>query len=157
MSQIFFLLALSVISFLSIAQNEKEALVDEPKENIIKHHSNEFLQASSSSMPDSTIHKFVDQMPEFPGGEFALYNFISKNIQYPDSALKNEKERTVRVLYIVEKDGSLSNVVVKRPVGYGFDEEAIRLVKSMPKWKPGKTMRKPVRVYYQIPVKFVLK
>lgn len=157
MKRTIFLLTLSIISFFSKAQ--KKSMILKSSEAIKCFVNTEPLPVvlpPQSLETDSTIHKFVEQMPEFPGRELALYNFISKNIQYPDSAMKYEKERTVRVLFIVEKDGSLSNVVVKRPVSYGFDEEAIRLIKAMPKWKPGRNNGKPVRVFYQIPVRFVL-
>ena len=95
-------------------------------------------------------------MPEFPGGEIALKNFISENLHYPDSALKYEKQGIVRVQFIIEEDGSICDAIVKRPLGYGLDEEAIRVVNLMPKWKPTLNGSKPLKIKYTLPIKFLL-
>lgn len=102
------------------------------------------------------IFKFVEQMPEFPGGEAALYKWLGDHIQYPERAMNQSQQGTVRVKFVVNEDGSISNVEVARPLGFGLDEEAKRVVSSMPKWSPGKNNGKPVKVYYQVPIKFVL-
>lgn len=102
------------------------------------------------------IFKVVEQMPEFPGGEAALYKYLADNVQYPAKATNAGQQGTVRVKFVVNEDGSISNVEVPRQIGYDMDKEAIRVVSSMPRWSPGKNNGKAVKVYYQVPIKFVL-
>lgn len=102
------------------------------------------------------IFQIVEEMPQFPGGEAKMTEFISKNIEYPQTAQDSGIQGRVFVSFVVEPDGSTSNVKVLRGIGGGCDEEAIRVVSSMPKWKPGKQRGKLVRVAYQIPVFFKL-
>jgi protein TonB len=103
------------------------------------------------------IFTFVEEYPEFPGGEKALYEYIKNNIRYPEVARTSGITGTVYVQFVVEKDGSISDVKVLRGIGGGCDEEAVRVVKSMPKWKPGKQRGQPVRVYYTLPIDFKIK
>ena len=102
------------------------------------------------------IFTFVEEYPEFLGGEKALYEYIKNNVNYSELAIKTNIEGTVYVEFVVEKDGSISDVKVLRGIGGGCDEEAVRVVKSMPKWKPGKQRGQPVRVYYTLPIDFKL-
>jgi protein TonB len=95
-------------------------------------------------------------MPQFPGGVPALYRYLKNHVQYPVSAKEMGYQGTVYLSFVVEKDGSISNVVILRSVGGGCDEEAIRVVKSMPDWSPGTQMGRPVRVIYNLPIKFTL-
>jgi len=97
---------------------------------------------------------FVEEMPEFPGGMDALQAFLVREIQYPQVAKDNGITGTVLVEFIVEKDGSVTNAKVKVPLFPECDKEACRAVMSMPKWKPGKNMGKPVQCYYQVPITF---
>ena len=105
---------------------------------------------------EQEIFKIVEEMPSFPGGEQKLMEFVGKNIKYPQIARETGIQGRVFVNFVVEPDGSVSNVSVLRGIGGGCDEEAMRVVKSMPKWKPGKQRGKAVRVSYQIPVFFKL-
>lgn len=98
----------------------------------------------------------VEEMPEFPGGEEALIVFIQKNTNYPAIARENQVEGTVYVDFVVEKDGAISNVKVRRGLGAGCDEEATRVIKMFPKWKPGRQNGRAQRVQYTVPVKFRL-
>lgn len=98
----------------------------------------------------------VEEMPEYPGGINKLMEYLSKNIEYPKAARESGIQGRVFVSFIVEKDGSISNVKVIRSIGGGCDEEAVRVVKAMPKWKPGKQRGKAVRVSYMLPVVFKL-
>lgn len=98
----------------------------------------------------------VEEAPEFPGGESALMKFLNDNINYPEDAQKRGKEGRVIVQYIVEKDGSLSDVNVLRSADPLLDAEAVRVVNSMPNWKPGKQRGQEVRVRYTLPVLFKL-
>ena len=105
---------------------------------------------------DDEIFLVVENEPEFPGGEDSLYAYIARNIVYPEAAKKEKIEGQVYVSFIVEKDGQLTGVKFLRDIGGGCGEEAIRVVKSMPKWKPGTQRGKPVRVQYHIPLRFIL-
>lgn len=99
----------------------------------------------------------VEKMPSYPGGEEALYKFISKNIKYPENAAKKGISGRVFIGFIIEKDGSVSNAKVLRPVNKYLDAEALKVVNMMPKWKPGIQGEKIVRVKFTIPVSFKLR
>ena len=105
---------------------------------------------------EQEIFKIVEEMPSFPGGEGKLMEYVSKNIKYPQIARETGIQGRVFVNFVVEPDGSVSNVTVLRGIGGGCDEEAMRVVKNMPKWKPGKQRGKAVRVQYMLPVNFRL-
>ncbi len=102
------------------------------------------------------IYQTVDEMPEFPGGVEAMFKFIAENVKYPESAKENNLQGRVIVKFVIEKDGSVSNVEVGRGWGNELDDEAVRVVKAMPKWKPGKQDGKPVRVSFMLPINFKL-
>lgn len=102
---------------------------------------------------DEQVYKYVTQMPEFPGGASAMLTYLRKNLRYPYEPF--ETIVSVVVKFVVEKDGSLSHVYIKRGADdFSLDKEALRIVKSMPKWTPGYKDGKPVRVYISIPVLF---
>ena len=105
---------------------------------------------------EQEIFQIVEEMPAFPGGEKALLEYVAKNIKYPQIARETGIQGRVFVGFVVEPDGSVSNVKILRGIGGGCDEEAMRVIKSLPKWKPGKQRGKAVRVSYQIPVVFKL-
>lgn len=117
---------------------------------------------NSSSVTSTTILKnaddeafvIVEQMPEFPGGEHAMQAFMQEHFEYPEEAEDAGIEGTVYLNFVIEKDGSISNVKVVRGIGGGCEEEAIRVVGLMPNWIPGKQRGKLVRVSYNFPVKF---
>jgi TonB family protein len=102
------------------------------------------------------VYQIVEEMPQYPGGEEALMGYVSKNIVYPQEAQEKGISGRVFVSFVVEKDGSVSNVEVQRGIGGGCDEEAIRVIGAMPKWKPGKQDGKPVRVSYMMPITYKL-
>lgn len=106
---------------------------------------------------EQTIFEVVEQMPEFPdGGMAGLMRYLSKNIKYPTIAQENGTQGRVTVQFVVNKDGSIVDARVLRGVGPYLDKEAIRVISSMPKWKPGMQRGKPVRVKYTVPVMFRL-
>ena len=105
---------------------------------------------------EQQIFTVVESMPEFPGGMGALMKYLAENIKYPSLAKESGIQGRVFINFVVEPDGSISNVKVLRGIGGGCDEEAVRVVKNMPKWKPGMQRGKPVRVSYNLPVKFTL-
>ena len=105
---------------------------------------------------EDTVYQIVDEMPRFPGGEKALMEHVAKNVVYPEEAKEKEIQSRVFIGFVIEKDGSVSNVKALRGIGGGCDEEAVRVIKALPKWAPGKKDGKPVRVSYQIPINFKL-
>ena len=102
------------------------------------------------------IFVFVEDHPSFPGGDEALYQYLS-TIKYPQMASESNVQGTVYISFIVEKDGSVTNVNLERGIGMGCDEESLRIVKNMPKWSPGKQRGRAVRVKLNVPIRFVLK
>ena len=100
------------------------------------------------------VYDLVDEMPSFPGGLEELYKWIDNNVQYPAVARENGIEGRVILKFIVEKDGSLSYSTVIHSVHPMVDREALRVVRQMPKWNPGKRAGIPVRVRYCLPIKF---
>jgi TonB family protein len=102
------------------------------------------------------IFTVVEEQPGFVGGEEARIRFLQANIHYPDTAVKSGIQGKVFVCFVVEKDGSLGNVRVLRGIGGGCDEEAVRVVKMMPRWIPGRQRGVAVRVQFNLPIKFIL-
>ena len=96
----------------------------------------------------------AEQMPEFPGGNAALYKFLKKNIRYPKKARKEKTEGRLVVRFIVEPDGSLTHPVILDKVGDGCEEELLRVIRKMPRWNPGREHGAFVAVYYTLPVSF---
>ena len=105
---------------------------------------------------EGEIFQVVEQMPEFPGGMQALMAYLSKNIKYPSVAQDNGIQGRVFISFVVNKDGSIVDPEVIKSVDAALDKEAMRVVKAMPKWNPGKQRGKPVRVKYTVPVLFRL-
>lgn len=102
------------------------------------------------------IFTVVEEQPGYPGGEEARIGFLQQNIKYPEEAKELGIQGRVFVTFVVEVDGSITDVRVLRGIGGGCDEEAIRVVKAMPKWVPGKQRGVPVRVQFNLPIKFTL-
>lgn len=105
---------------------------------------------------EEEIFIVVEQSPEFPGGEEARLKFISSNVKYPQVARELGVSGTVYVEFIVGRDGKISDAKVVRGIGGGCDEEALRVVKMFPNWKPGKQRGKAVTVRFRMPIKFTL-
>ncbi|MBD77879.1 MAG: energy transducer TonB [Crocinitomicaceae bacterium] len=103
------------------------------------------------------IFTFVEEMPEFIGGEEAMYKFIGKNVKFPFMAKEARIQGIVYLTFIVMEDGTIDEIKVMRGIGGGCDEEAIRVIKAMPNWKPGKQRGRPVRVQFNMPFRFTLK
>ena len=112
------------------------------------------LDLSNSKDP---VFTSVETLPEFPGGEEARSKYLNKNLKYPEEAKKKGLEGEVFVSFLVGKDGSISNPVIIKSIGNGFDEEAMKVINEMPKWKPGIQNGKPVRVRLNMPIYFKLK
>ena len=104
------------------------------------------------------IHDAVEEMPEFNGGQLAMMEFLMNNMKYPQAAVKAKQQGKAIVGFVVRKDGTVSDVHITKSAGHAvLDEEAIRVVKSMPAWKPGKQKGEPVNVKYCVPITFKLK
>ncbi len=105
---------------------------------------------------ENKVFDVVEQMPEFPGGQAALMEYLSKNVKYPVVAQENGVQGRVVVSFVVERDGSVTDVQVVKSVDPSLDREAVRVISSMPKWIPGKQNGQAVRVKYNVPVSFRL-
>lgn len=114
------------------------------------------IQQKEEVVEDTEIFVVVEDMPEFPGGETALRSFINKNVNYPVIAAENGIQGKVYVRFVVDKDGSVTNAEIARGIDPSLDQEALRVVRTLPKWKPGKQRGKPVRVSYTVPINFQL-
>lgn len=125
---------------------DEETMIDQTDINLMEEEEEE----------EPEIFMVVEQMPEFPGGQRALFKYISENINYPPIAKENGIQGKVFIQFVVGKTGTITNVNVLRGVDPSLDKEAVRVVKSMPKWKPGKQRGKPVFVRYQVPINFKL-
>lgn len=123
------------------AVEEQVKVVQEPEKPVVKEEPQKVFRA-------------VEQMPQFPGGQAALMSWLSKNIRYPQMALQNDISGKVVVEFVVEKDGSVGSTKIIRGVDKDLDREALRVVKAMPKWQPGKNNGQAVRCYYTLPVTF---
>jgi protein TonB len=111
----------------------------------------------STAAPEACYEFFeLESVPAFPGGEAGVMQFLSANIQYPKKAQDNNIQATVVATFIVERDGSISGVEIKRDLGGLFGDEVRRVLALMPKWQPGMVNEKPVRVRYTLPVRFKL-
>ena len=112
------------------------------------------LSIEEEDFSKQRIYDIVEEMPSFPGGEMKLMEYIAQNIKYPQEALESGIQGRVLVNFIVEPNGSISNIKVLRGMGYGCDEEAIRVVESLPRFYPGKHRGESVRVSYAVPIFF---
>lgn len=126
---------------------------------LLEYNGSYFSKTTEKIPYDSTkwegrIYEVVEQMPSFPGGQGALMQYLANNIKYPVVAQENGVQGRVVVSFVVERDGSITDVQVVRSVDPSLDHEAQRVVRSMPKWIPGKQNGKAVRVKYNVPVSF---
>lgn len=122
----------------------EEIKVEEVKEQVIQQEA------------PKEIFTVVEEQPGYPGGDESRIKYLQDNIKYPDEAKELGVQGKVFVTFVVEVDGSITDVRVLRGIGAGCDEEAIRVVRNMPKWIPGKQRGVPVRVQFNLPIKFTL-
>lgn len=115
-----------------------------------------FVSLTTTAQKNDQVYSIVEQMPEFPGGDEALIKFLSKTVNYPEEASNKGISATIRVSFIVDKNGSLDSVHCDKEYGYGFDEEVLRVIKLMPKWKPGYNQGTAVAVRAKLPIRFVM-
>ncbi|MBR5037663.1 MAG: energy transducer TonB [Prevotella sp.] len=113
-------------------------------------------QEQKGNTAPKDVFDVVEEMPQYPGGMQAMLSFLQENVTYPKDAQEKKISGRVLVTFVVEKDGSISNVETVKSVFPSLDEEAVRIVKAMPNWKPGKQNGKVVRVKYTLPISFSL-
>jgi periplasmic protein TonB len=130
---------------ISTVTQEGEKIVDLPPETPV------------GDPDEGKVFTIVEEMPAFPGGEGKMLEYIAKNIKYPPVARENGIQGRVYVTFVVDKEGKIKEAKILRGIGGGCDEEALRVVKAMPEWKPGRQNGRSVQVQYNLPVNFVLK
>ncbi|MEI7491543.1 MAG: energy transducer TonB [Bacteroidota bacterium] len=145
-------IAFSIQSFAQYNQyNQYETQAGTPTLAPPRHHSPPTEQPVKDQ---SQVYKKIEKQPEFPGGTTMLFKYLTENLKYPPKAVPMKLEGKVYVGFTVKADGSVENVESMRGIGGGCDEEAVRIVKNMPKWKPGESKGKPVDVSMVVPVRF---
>ena len=137
------------------ANGQQDRAVQSTMQSPVAVERNAEAQVTDESNPQSeTIYKSVEQMPMFPGGEAGLLRYLQENIQYPPEAAKNNVQGRVILQFVVDKTGQVGEVKILRSVSEEIDAEAVRVVKSLPKFEPGRQDGKPVAVWYTLPVSF---
>ena len=146
--------ALLVAGNISCSQDASQT--EDAKEEVVAPVSPEAKEAPADSTAKEEVFMVAEQMPEFPGGMKELLKFLQDNLKYPGNAMKNNVQGRVIVQFVVEKDGTLTEFKVARSVDPDLDAEALRVLQTMPKWKPGMQRGKIVRVKFTVPVSFKL-
>ena len=148
-----------VVEVLNVVENTEEVEAveivsedDETEEIVIDVP----VAAPIEEEEEEVVFQVVEKMPQFPGGQQALFEYLSKNIRYPVIAQENGLQGRVICKFVVNYDGSIVDIVVVRSVDPSLDKEAVRVIQSMPKWQPGEQRGKAVRVKYTLPVNFRL-
>jgi len=140
---------------LEVVEDEEE-IEEEPEIEDMEIDEDVAIEIEEEDPDEGRIFMVVEDMPEFPGGYAAMTKFIQKNLQYPPMARENSISGKVYLKFVVEPSGEVSKIQLLRGIGGGCDEEAIRVVKKMPKWKPGRQRGKAVKVWFNLPIRFQL-
>lgn len=146
--------ALLVAGNISCSQDASQT--EDAKEEVVAPVSPEAKEAPADSTAKEEVFMVAEQMPEFPGGMKEMLKFLQDNVKYPESAMKKNVQGRVIVQFVVEKDGTPTEFKVLRSVDPDLDAEALRVMKAMPKWKPGMQKGQVVRVKFTVPVSFKL-
>jgi len=144
------LLGILLLCSIHLASAQQETKVTQRE--IAGENDTQMLPDPNLEQGDNHVYTMVDVKPEFPGGQEMFFKYIAKNFVIPAESPSSVK---VLVSFIVEKDGSLTNIKLLRDSGYGTGKEAVRVIKSSPKWKPGFQNGKAVRVEYSVPISVV--
>ncbi|MBA3900026.1 MAG: energy transducer TonB [Bacteroidetes bacterium] len=115
-----------------------------------------FISVPAFSQEQDEVYTIVEEMPQFPGGEEALFKFLGSKMKYPNDAKENGISGVVYVKFVISADGVVRDSEIARGVHSLLDEEALRVVRLMPTWKPGTQRGKPVNVQYMLPIRFTL-
>jgi len=150
-----------VVEVLNVVDNSKETSTieintEDDKNKIVDVIAAPVAASVIAEEEEQVIFQVVETMPSFPGGDAELFKFLSSGVKYPVIAQENGIQGRVICQFVVNKDGSIVDIEVVRSVDASLDKEAIRVIKSMPKWSPGKQRGKSVRVKYTLPVNFKL-
>jgi len=148
-----------VVDSVKVEDQTKLLMTDEQVSTTVNKEVVEVVEQKKEEVEEvkeEQVFVVVEEMPEFPGGELALRKYIAKAIVYPTIAQENGIQGKVFVNFVVNKDGSVSNAKIARGVDPSVDQEALRVVSTLPKWKPGKQRGVPVRVSYTVPISFKL-
>lgn len=145
-----------VVTEIKVVEDDKK--IDENQVTITEQTNEpiKIVEIKAPVVEVEEIYDVVEESAEFPGGMQKMYEFIAKNLVYPAMARESNVQGKVFVNFVVGKDGSISEVKVLRGIGSGCDEEAMRVVKMMPKWQPAKNMGKPVKARFTLPINFKL-
>ena len=149
----------SVIETSDDDAQQQRSVDDASEQQEINYESSDIETMESKSgenIQDDDIFTIVDKMPEYPGGEEALLQYLSDNIEYPVLASEQDIQGTVYVSFLIRPNGSVDKVKVIKGIGGGCDEEAVRVVKAMPKWTPGYEKGVAVKVEHHLPINFSL-
>ena len=144
--------ALLVAGNISCSQDASQT--EDAKEEVVAPVSPEAKEAPADSTAKEEVFMVAEQMPEFPGGMKEMLKFLQENVKYPENAMKNNVQGRVIVQFVIEKDGTPTEFKVLRSVDPDLDAEALRVMKAMPKWKPGMQKGQVVRVKFTVPVSF---
>ena len=149
-----------VVNMITVVDNneeiESEIDIDANVEEDEPIEPNFIIDIPEENIEEELPFIIVENMPTFPGGEKKMMEYVAKNVKYPQLAKEVGTQGRVFVSFVVEKDGSITNVTILRGIGSGCDEEAMRVVKSMPKWNPGLQCGRAVRVSCNLPINFKL-
>lgn len=155
--KILLLSLLICVSVITSAQTENETKLPTREINGVEYEIHNVDKATFFIRePNDTIYQVVENMPEYPGGQKTMFSYIAGNLKYPPAAKANGISGKVFINFIVDKTGNVTEITVIRKVHPILDEEALRVVKSMPKWTPGTHNGRPVAVSYNLPLNFVL-
>lgn len=146
--------ALLVAGNISCSQDASQT--EDTKEEVVAPVSPKAKEAPADSTAKEEVFMVAEQMPEYPGGMKEMLKFLQENVKYPENAMKNNVQGRVIVQFVVEKDGTPTEFKVLRSVDPDLDAEALRVMKAMPKWKPGMQKGQVVRVKFTVPVSFKL-
>lgn len=146
--------ALLVAGNISCSQDASQT--EDAKEEVVAPVSPEAKEAPADSTAKEEVFMVAEQMPEFPGGMKEMLKFLQENVKYPENAMRNNVQGRVIVQFVIEKDGTPTEFKVLRSVDPDLDAEALRVMKAMPKWKPGMQKGQVVRVKFTVPVSFTL-
>lgn len=114
------------------------------------------IEDDSDDDGSNEVFAIVEEMPQFPGGDMALLKYIRDHMDYPTIAVENGIQGKVYVYFVIDENGNVTNASIARGVDPSLDKEALRVINSLPKWKPGKQRGKPVKVSYNVPINFQL-
>lgn len=135
---------------------ENDLEVDAGDDNKKNEEYQEVAQEAPKDVEEAEVFSVVEDAPMYPGGDEARMKFLRDNLKYPQLARESGIDGTVYIEFIIEVNGSISKPVIKRDIGGGCGDEALRVVKAMPKWAPGKQRGKAVRTQFVLPIKFIL-